>query len=181
MLLTVSQFADEVLGVSPSYVSRLIKQGLPFTGGGKNGAKKIIDTHIAIPWLINHSKGGGGKKAAPENEDMDEAKLRLAVAQADKAGVEAEIAKANVMPVSDAETVILSVVGICAQQMDALGGRMAIELAGINDPAEIRARLMDETRAIRRAMQAQFEYHKAVASGSAEDDATADEDSEPMG
>lgn len=77
---------------------------------------------------------------------------RLAMEQADKVALENAAKRGELVYVDHVEYVLSSLAASLAAQLDALPGRMAGELAGINEPGVIRARLLEATRSIRSAV-----------------------------
>ena len=78
-------------------------------------------------------------------------KARLVNAQADGQELKNSIAQGKVASVSDLLTALMEIFSIVATQLDGISGRLAGELAGINDARLIRQRLLDESRRIRTA------------------------------
>jgi phage terminase Nu1 subunit (DNA packaging protein) len=144
-------FAD-IIGKSPKWVSVLIDEGMPANGGGR-GRSVEINTAAAINWIIDReiSKKLGDANEEPSSEDIKLKRVR-------REEIELRIAerRRDLAPVSGFEDIALRIAGVYASQLDGLSSRVAGELAAIDDPAEIRAYLHDETRQIRAATAQQI-------------------------
>lgn len=93
-------------------------------------------------WLKYHLDG-----AAPG--DLTEARRLLCIAQEEKTRLDIAERQRELVPLAEAQAIFDRTMILIGGQLDGLAGRMAGELAGITDPAEIRAALFHETRRIR--------------------------------
>lgn len=93
-------------------------------------------------WLKYHLDG-----AAPG--DLTEARRLLAIAQKEKVLLDIKERERELLPLQEAQAVFDQTMVMVGAQLDGLAGRMAGELAGISDAAEVRAVLFNETRRIR--------------------------------
>lgn len=148
--VTKKNFAD-MIGKSPRWVSNLIDEGMPAKGGGRGKAVEI-DTEEAIDWLVRReiSKRFGDDEEVEEGSAADEDR-RLKRVRREEIELRIEERKRNLGPVEGFEDIALRIAGVYASQLDGLSSRVAGELSAIDDPAEIRAYLHDETRQIRAA------------------------------
>jgi hypothetical protein len=87
-------------------------------------------------------KGGGSGNVNTEN-------ARLKKAQVEHKEFQVEIIKGDWIPRDEVRDLVTSIAVIYGSSLDALGGRQANELAGIDNPAEIRRQLFGECRQIR--------------------------------
>lgn len=177
-IVSQTEFA-EIIGKSSEWVRQLAKQGLPSERTNGRGKGVMIDTAAAINWLISRER----TKQIPDDEDssLDSETRRLRAAQADLAELDLSERRGELAPVEDYLIASQEAMVIVASQMDGLPGRVASQLAGITDAAEIRQLLLDETRRIRAAAAARLEsWADMVASGESIE-AAATEDAGPVG
>jgi phage terminase Nu1 subunit (DNA packaging protein) len=129
-------------------------QGMPIAIQGKRGAGYTYDTAAVFRWYgvwqVKKTLAKGHETAGKIVILKDE-EARLKKFQADKAEIEAQKARREVILVEDAKDTLNDVAVVYGSQIDALGGRLANELAAIDEPAEIRQRLFAEGRRIREA------------------------------
>lgn len=146
--VTKKSFAD-MIGKSPRWVSNLIDEGMPARGGGR-GNPVEIDTEEAIDWLIRReiSKRFGDDEDIEEGSAADEDR-QLKRVRREEIELRIEERKRLIGPVVGFEDIALRIAGTYASQLDGFSSRVAGELAAMDDPAEIRAYLHDETRQIR--------------------------------
>lgn len=111
---------------------------MPVAVAGKSGRGAQIDLAAALPWVINH-------REAPPGSQRE----RLAKAQAEKVEMENELRRGRMILADQVEETIFELAAYLAREHEAMPGRLANELAGISEPAIIRARLLAELRAIR--------------------------------
>lgn len=121
-----------VLNVSVRRVNQMINEGLLT----KNANKKY-DLQQCVEAYINDKTHGANARG------------RLYNAQAEKAEVEAAEKRGLVAPVNGFVETLLSVFAIFGIGLDAIAGRLANELAGVDNPAVIRQRILDEMRGVR--------------------------------
>jgi len=129
-------------------------QGMPVAVKGKKGSTYSYDMAAVFRWYgawqvdkvlaKGHERGG-------KIVDIKREEARLKMHQADKAEIEALKAKNEVLMIEDVKDTLNDVAVIYGSQLDALGGRLANELAAIEEPAEIRQKLFAEGRRIREA------------------------------
>lgn len=164
--------------MSPNAVSDLVAAGMPATVAGR-GKPRLIHIRTAHEWLVERAVS---RVTTPDGgETKEQAELRKARADADLAELRASAQRGAVVEIEAMGQLIDRVMTMCATQLDGLGGRMAGRLAGESDHAVIRKLLLDECRAIRAAMAAEFETVAAVDSGSESDPPATDEDGGPVG
>jgi hypothetical protein len=160
----------KLLGISQSHFHRLQSAGVfaPVVRG-RYDLKEVIKA-----WAKYHADGRSAGDAAEE-------KKLLTIAQRKRIELDMAERKRELIPLPDAQAAFNESMIIVASQLDALPGRAAGELAGMNDPAMIRAWLFEETRRIRNAAAQHLETFAAdPTGGSAAVTATA-EDSRPVG
>lgn len=132
-------------GLSIRSIKDYIDAGMPLKSRtGQQGKALVIDSCEAFQWLINHYGERKGKKLS-ERE-------RLAMNQADKVALENAQKRGELIPVEILQEVLGSAFADHGAQLDGLAGRLANELAGITEPARIRAKLLDEVRRVRAAL-----------------------------
>ena len=84
-----------------------------------------------------------------DTTDIKTERKRLIKAQADKTECENQKLRGELVSFALVQDVLCETAVLYASSIDALPGRLANELAGLNDPAEIKARLFDECRRVR--------------------------------
>ncbi|HAN51629.1 MAG TPA: hypothetical protein DCQ75_00805 [Pseudomonas sp.] len=144
----------ELIGKSPRWISKLIDDGLPVSGGGGRGVEVQIDSEAAIEWLIARAV-----RQELGDDDEDEEGLASAStedrllkrARREKLQLEIDQTRGRLLPADTVGQILVSVAAVYATQLDALPSRCAADLAVIDDPATIRARVFEETRRIRAA------------------------------
>lgn len=144
----------DLLGKSERWVSKLIEEGLPTQGGGGRGVAVQIDSQAAIEWLIlrevRREIGDEGDDEEGLNSTSTEDRL-LKRARREKLQLEIDQVRGRLIPNETFVDLMTSIAAVYATQLDSLPSRCAADLAIIDDPALIRARLFEETRAVRAA------------------------------
>lgn len=173
--VSLREFAD-LAGISSRVATDWVRQGMPAAG---TESRKVVHVPTAIKWMCDRA----ADKARPrvDGETIDEAELRKAVADADLARSKADQAAGDLMPVVDCEVFIVSLCAMVAAQLKGMGGRVAMQLAAESDPAVCRELINDETRRILGALAAESNQRAVVLQSSANADAAAETDAEPMG
>lgn len=134
--LTLSQVAagaGVALGTVHNWHDR---DGLKVERRGKSLAIRVRD----LLAFLAHRDGAG----LPGGE-----RERLAREQADKVAMDNAEKRGELIPADYHADAMSSFAASVAQQLEAIPGRLAGELAGMTDPAAIRARLQDECRSAR--------------------------------
>jgi len=134
----------ELIGRSTGWISKMLDFGMPAIRSRRKGSPVRINTAEAIPWLLEQAKA----EAKPAAESQRE---RLAREQADKVALENAASRGELVRSADVEALVLETIAQLGSVLDGVPGRLANELAGLADPAEIRARLMQELRGARSA------------------------------
>ena len=142
--MTGAGFA-RLCGVDAATVTHWCKGGMPHDGGGASGVKLAIDIKAAVPWVVRN-----------RTEQPGSERDRLAKEQADKFAIDNAIKRGELIQAQQVEDVLAAALATLASQLDGLPGRMATPLASLDDPATVRAKLLDETRRIRAAYADQF-------------------------
>lgn len=153
-LVNQSELA-EILDVSKVTITNWCRDyGMPIAIQGKRGQAHQYDMGACFRWYgawqVEKVLAGGAEKGG-EVIVLKTEEARLKRHQADKAEVEAQKAKNEVLLIEDVKDTLNAVAVVYGSQLDALGGRLANELAAIDEPAEIRQKLFAEGRRIREA------------------------------
>jgi len=126
--------------------------GMPMAIRGKRGQTHSYDMGEVFRWYgawqVDKVLAKGAERAG-KVVDLKREEARLKMHQADKAEVEAQKARCEVLMIDDVKDTLNEIATTYGSQLDALGGRLANELAAIEDPAEIRQKLFAEGRRIR--------------------------------
>ena len=144
----------DLLGKSERWVSKLIEEGLPTQGGGGRGVAVQINSQSAIEWLILREVRREIGDEGDDEEGLSSASAEdrlLKRARREKLQLEIDQVRGRVHPNETFVDLVISIAAIFATQLDALPSRCAADLAIIDDPALVRARLFEETRAVRAA------------------------------
>lgn len=141
----------KILGVTERALTTWQKNGMPMLVNSGRGGSNSYNTKHVIDWMLQRevqrvAPGGSGATGILDRNTED---ARLKKYQADKAEVDAQIAQRKVVFVEDVKDVLSQVAVTYGSQVDAIGGRVANDLAAITDPSEIRARIFEEGRRIR--------------------------------
>jgi phage terminase Nu1 subunit (DNA packaging protein) len=150
-----NEFAD-IIGKSPKWVGNLIDAGLPHEGGGGRGKPMVINTELAINWLIERDvkKQIGDLQnddGAPVEGTKDGEELLLTMAKRRKADVDAAKAEQSVIDLEDVGQFLYSISTLYGNELNNLGARLAPEVAQINEPAMCKHRIDIECRRVRTA------------------------------
>jgi phage terminase Nu1 subunit (DNA packaging protein) len=133
--------AAKFFGVAVGTVTTWLEEGLPAERRGKQGAEVQIDLRKAAPWV---AKRRTAKPDAARTTVANEQAERLRLANAEK--------RQELVSVSYMTRVMNETAAEISSRLDALPGRAAMAIANLNDPGEIREKLLGETRAIRTAI-----------------------------
>jgi hypothetical protein len=110
----------------------------------------VYDLREALAaWLKYHLDG-----AAPG--DLTEERRRLTVAQRQKIELDMQERSRELVPLADAQQAFNAAMVLIGAPLDGPPGRVAGEIAGLDDPAACRALLFEETRRIRDAAAAKL-------------------------
>ena len=146
----------ELLGITSSNFQKLKQAGVFHAV-----EPGIYDLKRAISgWLKFHMDG-----AKPG--DLTEARRLLVIAQEKKTQLDIKERERELIPLQEAQSIYDKTMVLIGAQLDGLAGRMAMELAGMSDPAAVRAALFDETRRIRDEASRQLTDWAAGGTGSA--------------
>ncbi len=157
-ILMPSGALARLLGVSDSHVRRLARTGVLPRAGASERAK--FDIRVAVPAFLRYVRSGGDGSA-----DLAEARLRLTEAQRRDLELRTRQRQRQTVDLDEVGTTFDAAMVAIGSQLDGLGGRLAGELAALNDPAVIRKRLFDETRRIRNAAADRLETLASAEAG----------------
>lgn len=136
-------------GVSQVTLSAWAKKGMPILTKDSQGRALLYDVPATIQWRINHEISRLTENSGGEILDKNAEEARLRKFQADKAEVEASLLRQESIKIDDARPILFEVAALYAARLDALGGRVANELAATDSAAEVRRILFEECRRIR--------------------------------
>lgn len=129
----------EIFGITPARVGQLVKEGFP------KAARNKYDIGDCVDWWINRAE----QRAEDRGTSLDEERRKLYQAQRIRTDLDNQRTQGNLIPAEDVQIAINELAAIYAGQLDAIGGRLAHEVAGMTEPAEILDLLTREARAIR--------------------------------
>lgn len=128
-------------------VQQLAKEGV--IPKGERGKYDLVGAVRGYVKYLQERALGRSDAAYNDEADIKLERKRLIKAQADKTESENQKLRGELVPFELVEDVLNEVAVLYGTSVDALPGRLANELAGINDPAEVKSRLFDECRRIR--------------------------------
>lgn len=121
---------------SPQAVSQWLADGLPHDGGGR-GNRIVIDLDRALPWLVDN-------RGAPPGSERE----RLASEQANRLALANAQTRGELVRSEHVSNTIGEALGLLKEQVNGLPGRLATQLANIEDPALCRSVLVTESARI---------------------------------
>ena len=143
MIVSKVKFA-EIIGYSPRQITKWLQDGMPAEGTGKRGSPLRIDTAAAVRWLLARAE-----KKAGAAQTLTAERQRLIAAQAARAEIETQQLRGELCKRADVMLAFTEAMQLVASQLDALGGRVVHQVAGMNQPGPIRELLFNECRRIR--------------------------------
>ena len=160
----------EVLGISEGWFHKLRRAGVLEPVDGKT----TFNLPDCVRSYLKFHQDGQGTDLATE-------RLKLVVAQRKQIEQRTRAEERELVPVGEVQSAFSAVMAMIGGQLDGLPGRMAGELAGIEDPAEIRETLFVETRRIRDAAAHRLENFGHDPERGGPDEAAATEDGGRVG
>ena len=159
-----------LLGVSMSHFHALTKAGVfqPIERGIYNLPDCIKR------WVRYHADGQSGS-------DMAEEKRLLIIAQRKQIEQRTRVESRELIPLDEVQQTFNAAMVLIGAQLDGLAGRLAGELAGLSDPAEVRSVLFHEVRRVRDAAADKLESWAADHTGSVTTETTTPEDTRSVG
>ncbi len=144
-----------MLGVADGRISRLGKEdGFPESTKGKSGARMIWTAEF-IRWYAQREANAKIREIMPEGEDLSDRpieELRLIKARRMKVEVEKARMSGTLVPVDLVREVMDSIAVMFCSSIESVSGRLANDLASIDNPAEVRETLLGEMRRIRQSV-----------------------------
>jgi hypothetical protein len=156
----------ELFGMASSQFHQLARLGVL-----KQAAKGAYDLPASIQGWANYHRDG------QTADTITEERKKLIVAQRRQIEQRTRVEAGEQVLLDDARQAFDAALVMVATQMDALPGRLAGELAGMSDPAEIRSILMHEVRRVRDSAATQLQDWAADKQRSSPAEAAAAEDS----
>lgn len=128
-----------VLGCSKSQLYRLVNDGtIP------RASKNRFDLVKAVPAYLDYVRRGSGAA-----ESAHAQRLRLAEAQTKAIEQRIRQRDGELVEIAAVARVFDGVMVTLAAQLDGIAGRCAAEIAAMTDPAQARAKLLEEARRVR--------------------------------
>ena len=150
LVFSASEFA-KLIGKSEKMVRNMMQDGMPAIRGGR-GRPTEINSEDAIRWMITSEINKRfGDEENPDSEENTSEDIALKRVRREKIELELRYKRGELIPIDGLETVLNELATTYSSQLDGLASRMAGELAGIDDPAQIRQLIFAETRRIRAA------------------------------
>ena len=162
--------AIALLGVSEAHFHRLMRAGV--FAPKERGVYDL--KQVVAAWVKYHLDGKSAGDHATE-------KRLLTIAQRAKLELDMEERRRELVPLAEAHEAFNEAMVIVASQLDGLPGRGAMELAGMHEPAMVRAWLFEETRRIRDAAANRLEEFFSGPARGRNPEAASSEDGGSMG
>jgi phage terminase Nu1 subunit (DNA packaging protein) len=145
-------------------VQQLAKAGIIFKNA--QGKYDLVSSVQGYVKYLQDRALGRSEGAYTDAADIKVERKRLIKAQADRAETENQQQRGALVALSVVTAVFHALAILYASSIEALPGRLAHELAGLHDPAEIKQRLFTECREIRCSTADQLRrWAKALAGG----------------
>ena len=141
-IVNASELAD-LLDKSNAWVSKQISEGAPVLSRGENGQAIQIESGKFFDWYVEKVTTSQKTEAS-----------RLRKAQAERTEFENRVRRAEFVSVELYGETLLAVAGEVAGQMAGFPGRVSGKVVGVQDPAIVRSRLIDECNIVRSAVAA---------------------------
>lgn len=145
----------DLLGVSRARVSQIFKEvDCPIIKSGKKGKAVVVKSSQFFQWYIDRHLSKQLAKIRVDEDGIgtkEQEEKRLIAAKARKVEMELQILKEQLVPVMDVQILLDEVAINYVSGLEALPGRMANLIAGMNDPAEIKERIFGEVRRVRKS------------------------------
>ena len=155
----------ELLGVQESHFQKLKAAGV-----FKALDRGVYDLRTSIKsWVDYHVNGQTAGT-------IQEEKRLLIIAQRKQIEQRTRVESRALIPLDEAQQTFNAAMVLIGAQMDGLAGRLAGELAGLTDPAEVRSVLFHEVRRIRDAAADKLESWAADHAGRSAAETTTPED-----
>lgn len=139
-----TQALARLLSLDKSRIGQLVAKGMPKQGRGK------FDDAECIRWYVEFKMKS--VEAPSESSDVNEARKRLYDAQVVKTELETAKVRRETIPADEHMIDMNQLAVLFSSGLDAIGGRLASQLAGMTDPAVIAEHLTTETNAIRESV-----------------------------
>lgn len=156
----------ELFGLASSQFHQLARLGV-----FKQTEKGVYDLRGSIKGYVDYHRDGETGSTVAEERRL------LIIAQRKQIEQRTKVEAGEQVALDDARRAFEAAMVMVATQLDAIPGRMAGELAGVTDPAEIRATLLHEVRRVREAASAELQDWAADHERGAPAEAAATEDS----
>lgn len=138
----------EIWGVSARVILDWQAEGMPVKQPGKRGRASKIDTAEATEWRIKREVEKK-LKTTESSRAKQTAAERLKHWQAEKAEVETQRMRRELVPAEDVRQALMNTWTFLGRQLDAIASRVAKQLAKSMKPADVRKVLLDEIRRAR--------------------------------
>ena len=156
-----------MLGISDAHFARLKADGV--FQSLERGVYHLPT--VVKDWVIFKVRG-----TSPETESVADEKRKLIIAQRMQIEQRIQVENAEQIARADVIAAFSQAMHLISSQLDGLAGRVAAEVAGIEDPAEVRALLFSETRRIRDGAASKLEDFISAQTGSRNSSASSGED-----
>ena len=163
-------------GITARRVQQLVKEGMPQEGRGKYNFAAGVRWYISYLQEQNKLQGSG-----TSNKDLKDTREQYLDIQRQSAELDLKQKIGELVDREETQIAVNEAMVIIATQMDGIGGRFANELADIDDPAQIRILLLNETRRIRGAAADRLQCLGAIEVGGKHPPTTTRKKRRPVG
>jgi phage terminase Nu1 subunit (DNA packaging protein) len=117
----------KILGKDEKTIFRMSKEGLPIKAQGQRGVRSKYDTEEVIDWLVKKSSNG---------KEMENARIRLTLAQANKAELEVMELEGSLIPIEHVQDLWADIVKRVRAKLLSLPSRMAPQVSQVKNGKE---------------------------------------------
>lgn len=123
-----------LIAATPDRISRFIAEGMPVleTGSGR-GRRTVLDLAVALPWILQRRTGS-----------LDEARTRLATAQAEKTERENTVRRGQLVEASEVEREFADCAAAVKARLRRIPDSVADRLLSAKNPHAIKTLLLSE-------------------------------------
>lgn len=141
------QVVAAALGITTRRVQQLAKEGMPQLARGE------YDLGACVAWYVAGREAAAKQEAAPTT--LEEAKLRLINAQADKAELEHQVAQRQYLHIDDVEKLVRQPLERVRARLLSLPSKVAPQVPPVDTLAGARVLLEDAVREVLSELQAE--------------------------
>lgn len=146
-IITNESGVRRLLGVTKLTLQDWINKGLPSLDAG------VFNTAGVVSWYKLETAVGKRTKTNIEKDASE----RVLVAKAEKLERDNLVESGDLVAIADIQAAFEASAVIVANAFESLGARLANQVAGMDEPAEIQALIWNESREVRRLIADKFD------------------------